>query len=63
MEGAGLSAELLTPYPPGIPAVARGEVYQQATVDYLEEIVAGGGVVEGAADRSLGTLKVVAGSA
>lgn len=55
-----VSAELVTPYPPGIPAVAPGEVYSEAIVDYLEEIVAVGGFVEGAADQSLDTLRVVA---
>jgi arginine/lysine/ornithine decarboxylase len=60
-EAAGrVSAELVTPYPPGIPAVAPGELYNEATVDYLEEIVAVGGFVEGASDQSLETLRVVA---
>jgi arginine/lysine/ornithine decarboxylase len=48
-----ISAELVTPYPPGIPAVAPGEVYNQTIVDYLEEVVAKDGFVEGAADQSL----------
>ena len=43
-----ISAELVTPYPPGIPAVAPGEVYTQAIVDYLEDVVANDGFVEGA---------------
>jgi arginine decarboxylase len=55
-----VSAELVTPYPPGIPAVAPGEIYNDAIVDYLEEIVAGGGFVEGASDQSLDKLRVVA---
>jgi arginine/lysine/ornithine decarboxylase len=57
-----VSAELVTPYPPGIPAVAPGEVYNEATIDYFEEIVAAGAFVEGAADQSLGTLRVVSGA-
>jgi arginine/lysine/ornithine decarboxylase len=55
-----VSAELVTPYPPGFPAVAPGEVYNEATIDYLEEIIAAGAFVEGAADQSLSTLRVVA---
>jgi arginine decarboxylase len=55
-----VSAELVTPYPPGIPAVAPGEVYNQAIVTYLEEIVADGAFVEGAADQMLDKLRVVA---
>jgi arginine decarboxylase len=60
-EAAGrISAELVTPYPPGIPAVAPGEAYSETAIDYLEQVVAAGGFVEGAADTSLGTLRVVA---
>src|SRR4051812_18131277 len=55
-----VSAELVTPYPPGIPAVAPGELYNEAIVDYLEEVVANGAFVEGAADQSLDKLRVVA---
>jgi arginine decarboxylase len=55
-----VSAELVTPYPPGVPAVAPGEVYNEATVAYLEEIIAVGGFVEGATDQSLDKLRVVA---
>jgi arginine/lysine/ornithine decarboxylase len=54
-----VSAELVTPYPPGIPAIAPGEVYTDAIVGYLEEIVAHGAFVEGAADSSLSELRVV----
>jgi arginine decarboxylase len=55
-----ISAELVTPYPPGIPAVAPGEVYTEAIVEYLEEVAAAGGFMEGAADQSLSKLRVVA---
>jgi arginine decarboxylase len=55
-----VSAELITPYPPGIPAVAPGEVFTEANVAYLEEIVANGAFVEGATDPSLRKLRVVA---
>ena len=60
-EAAGrVSAELVTPYPPGIPAIAPGEMLNDAIVGYLEEVVANGGFVEGAADPSLDTFRVVA---
>jgi arginine/lysine/ornithine decarboxylase len=55
-----VSAELITPYPPGIPACAPGEVLNDAIVDYLEEFVANGGFVEGASDPSLSSFRVVA---
>jgi arginine/lysine/ornithine decarboxylase len=54
-----VSAEYITPYPPGIPALAPGELVTEAIVDYLEEIVAHGAFVEGAADPSLGSFRVV----
>ena len=54
-----VSAELVTPYPPGIPVTAPGEVYTQAIVDYLQELIAAGGFVEGATDPSLKRLRVV----
>ncbi len=55
-----VSAELVTPYPPGIPVVAPGELYTEAIVDYLQEIIAVDGFVEGAADQSLCRLRVLA---
>jgi arginine/lysine/ornithine decarboxylase len=55
-----VSAELVTPYPPGIPAVAPGEVYTAPLVDYLQELIAADGFVEGATDPSLRRLRVVA---
>src|SRR4051794_15402300 len=58
-----VSAELVTPYPPGIPAVAPGEVYSEANLAYLEEFVALGGFVEGASDPTLSKLRVVRGGA
>jgi arginine/lysine/ornithine decarboxylase len=55
-----VSAELLTPYPPGIPVLAPGELITDAVVDYLEKFVAAGGFVEGAADQALDSFRVVA---
>lgn len=54
-----VSAELLCPYPPGIPIVAPGEVFTQAAVDYLTVVVAKGGVVSGASDSSFSTARVI----
>jgi arginine/lysine/ornithine decarboxylase len=55
-----ISAEWVTPYPPGIPAVAAGELYNEENVAYLEGFVAAGGFVEGASDPALQKLRVVA---
>jgi arginine decarboxylase len=56
-----ISAEMVTPYPPGIPVVAPGERYTGAILTYLKEVTEVGGLVEGAADQSLERLRVVAG--
>jgi arginine decarboxylase len=53
-----ISAELVTPYPPGIPTIAPGEVYTEPIINYLEEHVAHDGYVEGAADPTLAKLRV-----
>jgi arginine/lysine/ornithine decarboxylase len=53
-----ISAELVTPYPPGIPTIAPGEVYTEPIINYLEEHDAHDGYVEGAADPTLAKLRV-----
>jgi arginine/lysine/ornithine decarboxylase len=55
-----ISAEMICPYPPGIPVCAPGERLSAEVVDYLEQVVAAGGMVEGAGDETLETLRVVA---
>ncbi|MFF3303855.1 hypothetical protein [Streptomyces sp. NPDC002908] len=51
-------AEMLTPYPPGIPAALPGELLDQAAVDYLRTGVSGGMLVPDAADSTMGTIRV-----
>jgi lysine decarboxylase len=53
-------AELVVPYPPGIPVLAPGEVVTAAKVAYLADAVAAGVHIHGAADSQLATLRVVA---
>ncbi|MFI8962579.1 aminotransferase class I/II-fold pyridoxal phosphate-dependent enzyme [Streptomyces sp. NPDC053493] len=55
-----ISAETISPYPPGVPAVAPGEVINAEVVDYLRSGVAHGVLVPDAADPSLETFRVVA---
>jgi arginine decarboxylase len=60
MEAIGrVNADIVTPYPPGIPVLAPGEVITQAIVDSLEAFVELGGFVEGATDQALDHLRVV----
>lgn len=53
-----VSAEQLTPYPPGIPAVVPGERLNDAVIDYLRSGLAAGMNIPDAADTSLKTLRV-----
>ncbi|HEX6443693.1 MAG TPA: aminotransferase class I/II-fold pyridoxal phosphate-dependent enzyme [Streptosporangiales bacterium] len=53
-------AEMLTPYPPGIPAVLPGERLTAPIVRYLRSGLAAGMVVPDAADPSLETMRVLA---
>jgi len=54
-----VSAELLCPYPPGIPVLVPGELITPGAIAYLEQILALGGTVSGLADPQLKTLRVV----
>jgi arginine decarboxylase len=53
-----ISADIVTPYPPGIPVLAPGEVITEPIVEYLEEIVANGAFLEGASDPALDSFRV-----
>jgi arginine decarboxylase len=57
---AGLvSAEMVTPYPPGIPVLGPGEEISPEIVAYLEQGAQTGLKVHGPEDRTLRTLRVV----
>jgi arginine/lysine/ornithine decarboxylase len=56
---ARVSAEMVTPYPPGIPILGPGEEISPQIVAYLEEAAAAGLKVHGPEDRALRTLRVV----
>jgi arginine/lysine/ornithine decarboxylase len=51
-------AEMLTPYPPGIPAALPGERLNTAVVDYLRSGVKAGMVVPDAADSEVKSIRV-----
>jgi arginine decarboxylase len=62
-EAAGrVAAEMVVPYPPGIPAIAPGEVVSRELVDALREAAAGGTRLSYCADPALASLQVVAAS-
>ena len=55
-----ISAEQVTPYPPGIPAIVPGERLNQAVLDYLRSGLRAGMNIPDAADPSLETIRVLA---
>jgi arginine/lysine/ornithine decarboxylase len=55
-----VAAEMLSPYPPGVPVLAPGEVVDEGVVAYLRSGVDAGMIVPDAADPSVRTLRVVA---
>ncbi|NEQ80522.1 MAG: aminotransferase class I/II-fold pyridoxal phosphate-dependent enzyme [Moorea sp. SIO2I5] len=54
-----ISAELICPYPPGIPALMPGEQIKSTTIEYLQKILTLGGQITGCSDPSLQTLNVI----
>jgi arginine decarboxylase len=54
-----ISAELICPYPPGIPVLMPGERVTAAAIARLRQVQAAGGVISGATDPSLNTLRIV----
>ena len=54
-----IAAELISPYPPGVPVVAPGELITQEALDYLTSGVAAGLFVAEAADPQLNSIRVV----
>ncbi|MFE0251351.1 aminotransferase class I/II-fold pyridoxal phosphate-dependent enzyme [Streptomyces sp. NPDC059010] len=55
-----IAAEMITPYPPGIPVVLPGERLTEPVLEYLVTGVEAGMFLPDAADRGLRTVRVVA---
>ncbi|MEU6346899.1 ornithine decarboxylase [Streptomyces sp. NPDC046977] len=53
-----ITAEMLTPYPPGIPAALPGERLNRQVLDYLRSGVEAGMVVPDAADQQVHSIRV-----
>ena len=59
-EAAGrIAAEMVSPYPPGVPVLAPGEQITREVVDYLTSGVEAGMLIPDAADPQLRTFRVV----
>jgi arginine/lysine/ornithine decarboxylase len=54
-----LAAEVIGPYPPGVPVVVPGEVIEQEALDHLLDGVRAGMLLPDAADPQLRTVRVV----
>jgi arginine/lysine/ornithine decarboxylase len=54
-----VSAEIVTPYPPGIPVVAPGDVFNRECIEYLRAGRAAGMYMSGPSDPDLRTVRVV----
>lgn len=54
-----LCAELICPYPPGIPVLMPGERIDRPAIDLLQKTLALGGQITGCADPQLQTLQVL----
>ncbi len=59
-EAAGrIAAESLAAYPPGVPNVLPGERLTAPTIEYVQQTLDHGGMLRGATDRKLRTIRVV----
>ncbi|NJK35816.1 MAG: aminotransferase class V-fold PLP-dependent enzyme [Oscillatoriales cyanobacterium SM2_2_1] len=54
-----ISAELLCPYPPGIPVICPGERVTAEVIATLQQIHRAGGIIHGCSDPGLTTLRVL----
>jgi len=54
-----ISGELICPYPPGIPLLLPGDEITLETINYLQQVLNFGGIITGASDSSLETIKII----
>ncbi|KAL2641942.1 hypothetical protein R1flu_009529 [Riccia fluitans] len=53
-----ICAELICPYPPGIPVITPGEVITEDALSYLKDVVRRRHSISGASDPSLATIQI-----
>ncbi len=56
-----VSAEIICPYPPGIPVLMPGEIITSDALKFLQQVIALGGKITGCSDPNLQQLKIVKG--
>ncbi|AFZ34486.1 arginine decarboxylase [Stanieria cyanosphaera PCC 7437] len=54
-----ICAELICPYPPGIPILMPGEIITSEAIDYLQTVLTLGGKISGCSDPNLTTIQVI----
>jgi lysine decarboxylase len=54
-----ICTEAIAGYPPGVPTLLPGELVTEGVVNYLQELVASGARLHGAADASFATVRVM----
>lgn len=54
-----ICAELICPYPPGIPLLMPGEIITREAIDYLQKVLLAGGTITGCNDPTLQTIQIL----
>ncbi|MBQ1532800.1 MAG: aminotransferase class I/II-fold pyridoxal phosphate-dependent enzyme [Solobacterium sp.] len=54
-----VSAEMIAPYPPGIPVIRPGEIFTDEILDHLKHVRASGGYIHGLSDETMETVTVI----
>ena len=54
-----IAAELVVPYPPGIPVLAPGERISADKAEYLRAVAASGAAIRGASDPTMTSIRIV----
>lgn len=54
-----ISAELICPYPPGVPVLVPGEPVTKQALDYLQQVLANGGTITGCSYPDLEKILVI----
>ena len=54
-----VSAEIITPYPPGIPVIAPGDQITDTCIEYVQAAIRAGMYISGPVDQSLATVRIV----
>ncbi|MCT7949544.1 aminotransferase class I/II-fold pyridoxal phosphate-dependent enzyme [Ancylothrix sp. C2] len=54
-----ISAELICPYPPGVPVLVPGEPITKQALDYLQQVLANGGTITGCSHPDLEKILVI----